>query len=562
MDPPRAAPTTAAGESILNWNSPLVIDQKFFTVRGNYLDDQFFFDGALGKDTLIVYDGDLTYGVMQTAIVITGVIPSQLTVNGSQISLTSSVLTDTFAPTTAATYVDGRTVSLVYNEDIDSSQLPPSSAYTVNVGGASRAISSMAVSGDRVTLTLASAVLSTDVVTVGYTDPTSGNDINAIQDLAGNDLATSSGQVIRNITEATGPVAAELHGMSYFWKSDSTGKHVLLKDVNINVLGGSQPVEGPNAPIQLKINSWDATGRLTLDIIAHSTAGFDSYQANISFGGVQNASFVSKLTSGLNEQATSANGISIAGIGITGTVGGDLTIGTLTLETGSNSSARFGVEVGSLVAKDFIEKASTPFGNTVAHVVTGPDGKYSISPIDPGTYKLEVSKSGSGLASAINVTDAQAALRLAVGGNPNPVGATGTATKISPFQFMAADVNADGKVNVMDAQAILKLAVAANLTFTPEWMFVEDTRVLNLDRKNAAWDHSINSRCRRHSANLIGVIKGDVNGSGQRLPAASMSRISPPATSRRRLPPWPRLPPPSWPPVLSLVWLPQPKPHS
>jgi hypothetical protein len=186
----------------------------------------------------------------------------------------------------------------------------------------------------------------------------------------------------------------------------------------------------------------------------------------------------------------------------------------LTLETGSSTSARFGVEAGSLVAKDFIEKASTPFGNTVAHVVTGTDGKYSISPIDPGTYKLDVSKSGSGLASAINVTDAQAALRLAVGGNPNPVGATGTATKISPFQFMAADVNADGKVNVMDAQAILKLAVAANQTFTPEWMFVEDTRVLNLDRKNAAWDHSINVPVTGDTAaNLIGVIKGDVNGS-------------------------------------------------
>ena len=157
------------------------------------------------------------------------------------------------------------------------------------------------------------------------------------------------------ITVTDVPENASLHGMSYFWKADSTGKHVLLKDVNINALGGSQPAEGPNAPIQLKINSWDASGRLTLDIIAHSTAGFDSYQANISFGGAQNASFVSKLTSGLNEQATSANGISIAGIGITGTVGGDLTIGTLTLETGSSTSARFGVEAGSLVAPDLHE---------------------------------------------------------------------------------------------------------------------------------------------------------------------------------------------------------------
>ena len=211
----------------------LVADQKYFTVRGNFATGGFTVDTVAGKDTLVVYDGDPTAAVLQTAIVITGVIPTQLTQSGSSLSLNSSISIDNFQPTSPTTYVDGKTISLIYNEDLDSSHGPLSGAFSVNVGGAARAVSSVVVTGDHVNLTLASAVTQTDVVTLAYTDPTSGNDFNAIQDLAGNDAASIISQTIRNVTVPAAP-AGSLHGITYFWKADANGKHALLSGVTVS----------------------------------------------------------------------------------------------------------------------------------------------------------------------------------------------------------------------------------------------------------------------------------------------------------------------------------------
>ena len=60
-------------------------DQSYFVVRGNYDANSktFTVNTSTGSDTLIVWDGDPTGGVTQTAIVLDNVIPSQLDrVNG------------------------------------------------------------------------------------------------------------------------------------------------------------------------------------------------------------------------------------------------------------------------------------------------------------------------------------------------------------------------------------------------------------------------------------------------------------------------------------------------
>jgi Putative flagellar system-associated repeat/RTX calcium-binding nonapeptide repeat (4 copies) len=62
----------------------------------------------------------------------------------------------------------------------------------------------MAVNGSSVSLTLGAAVASGEVVNVGYTDPTSGNDLSAIQDPSGNDLSSFSGVFASNTT-TSGP---------------------------------------------------------------------------------------------------------------------------------------------------------------------------------------------------------------------------------------------------------------------------------------------------------------------------------------------------------------------
>ncbi|MCT9980866.1 hypothetical protein M2R48_21340, partial [Acinetobacter sp. I-MWF] len=52
------------------------------------------------------------------------------------------------------------------------------------------AVTGVTVNGSTVVLTLGTPVTAGQAVQVGYTDPTTANDPNAIQDAAGNDAAT------------------------------------------------------------------------------------------------------------------------------------------------------------------------------------------------------------------------------------------------------------------------------------------------------------------------------------------------------------------------------------
>ncbi|MDO8263423.1 MAG: hypothetical protein Q7T21_09360, partial [Gallionella sp.] len=64
--------------SIAAPTSGLAIDQSYFTVQGDYLAGTFTVNTVSGIDTMVVYDGDSTAGVTQTAMVLSGVTLSQL----------------------------------------------------------------------------------------------------------------------------------------------------------------------------------------------------------------------------------------------------------------------------------------------------------------------------------------------------------------------------------------------------------------------------------------------------------------------------------------------------
>ncbi len=67
----------------------LVTDQHYFLAHGNYAAGAFTVDNtASGLDTLVVYDGDATGGVLQHAIVLSGIDPSLLTTATGLIYLT------------------------------------------------------------------------------------------------------------------------------------------------------------------------------------------------------------------------------------------------------------------------------------------------------------------------------------------------------------------------------------------------------------------------------------------------------------------------------------------
>ncbi|HUM98946.1 MAG TPA: DUF3616 domain-containing protein [Halothiobacillus sp.] len=112
--------------------------------------------------------------------------------------------TDTTAPMIQSSSVNGTSLSLVYNETLDSAHPAPVSAFRVSIDGAITASpTTVAVIAKTVTLTLAQPIICGNTVTVSYTDPSAANDTNATQDLAGNDAVSFAQRAVTNDTTAS-----------------------------------------------------------------------------------------------------------------------------------------------------------------------------------------------------------------------------------------------------------------------------------------------------------------------------------------------------------------------
>lgn len=126
----------------------------------------------------------------------TNVVSESLTTTNIDTFLSGSGA-DATAPILVSATVSDATLVLLYNEALDTQNPASSGSFTVKVGGQTVALAAnnpVTVDGDRkvVTLKLASAVAQGSTVTVSYADPTTGNDVKATQDKAGNDAASFS----------------------------------------------------------------------------------------------------------------------------------------------------------------------------------------------------------------------------------------------------------------------------------------------------------------------------------------------------------------------------------
>ena len=106
-------------------------------------------------------------------------------------------------------------------------------------------------------------------------------------------------------------------------------------------------------------------------------------------------------------------------------------------------------------------------------------GSFSIIPESNGTNHLTASKpiTDAEIGSVISSADALAALKIAVGINPNndPDGlGPMEALAVSPYQYIASDMNGDGRVTSLDALAILKSAVNLGTADPRRWGFVSE----------------------------------------------------------------------------------------
>ena len=119
--------------------------------------------------------------------------------NGGSVSdaFDITVAADTTPPTLTRAYIevtDALIIELRFSEDLQLSNPPAVSAFTVTVDGSAATVSSVLVPGsilpqNELWLQLSTAIRQGQAVVVIYTDPTAGDDANAIQDTAGNDAA-------------------------------------------------------------------------------------------------------------------------------------------------------------------------------------------------------------------------------------------------------------------------------------------------------------------------------------------------------------------------------------
>ena len=105
------------------------------------------------------------------------------------------------APELSRARVDGDVLTLTFDAALDSSSAPTASAFSATVDGAARGVPEVSMSASTVTLTLASAVVSGETVTVGYTAQTGAN-AHPLRDVAGNPVAGFDDEAVTNDTRS------------------------------------------------------------------------------------------------------------------------------------------------------------------------------------------------------------------------------------------------------------------------------------------------------------------------------------------------------------------------
>ena len=134
---------------------------------------------------------------------------------------------DTKAPALSSATVTGSTLTLTYDEALDGTSVPASSAFAVKAGPSGSLAAALAdtmpvaVSGRTVILTLAAAVSMTDVVQVSYTAPESGKLQDAVGNAAGN---LSARTVINNTSPPPPPPGTFGRQTEYTWNAYTSAK--------------------------------------------------------------------------------------------------------------------------------------------------------------------------------------------------------------------------------------------------------------------------------------------------------------------------------------------------
>ena len=192
------------------------------------------------------------------------------------VKLVSGTTADTTAPAFASAAANGASLVITFDEDLAAAASLSNSAFTVKktASGGSEATVALSttvapvISGTTVTLTLGTALVSTDgSVKVTYTKPTTGS-ANKLVDAAGNETATFTDQTVTNNTPAV-TVTGVL--VSTIGQSDISSSTVGPSDWAVRFSTGSNPAT--LSSIEIKLQTTTDTGTPTAKVFTGSESG-------------------------------------------------------------------------------------------------------------------------------------------------------------------------------------------------------------------------------------------------------------------------------------------------
>ncbi|MEI7934566.1 MAG: Ig-like domain-containing protein, partial [Chlorobiaceae bacterium] len=328
----------------------------------------------------------------------------------------------------------------------------------------------------------------------------------AIKDVAGNAYTGISDATTLDFTTIVNP-AHDLTENVTFWKTGAA-----ISDVATTIT--SVPTGGTH-PIALKNIHIAADGSHVVEVWAttpNSTTGSMELEFALPTGSSATWQSAANLpvgwTSAANTVATSGH-LLVGGMSANPLAEGQVKLGTLTITMPTNPDNLELLLVGGQLGDNDIEG----FGISSISSNTGSGNEYIYHSLNDGNYNLAVDKlAGAREASAVHANDALAALKMSVAINPNSDG-----SGVLPYQFLAADINQDGRVRANDAFNILKMAVGLDTAPEDKWIFVSEDEALAATMSRTAVDWSVADINVLHNADtqlhLIGIVKGDVDGS-------------------------------------------------
>ena len=205
------------------------------------------------------------------------------------LDLSSDISLDVCIPALVTAAVDGDTVTLTYDEDLDVDSLPSVGDFTVTVGGSPVTIDSILIEDEFVYLTLANPVVYGNAVAISYVVPAT----NPTQDPTGNDALAFSDTVVTNNTRSCGiidvgttPYSSTLVG-NYLYVINSGEDSVSVVDTLTNLVTdtisvGSYPLFSVAVDTDLYVFNYIGGTASIIDTTTNTVTSTETFSGGVS----------------------------------------------------------------------------------------------------------------------------------------------------------------------------------------------------------------------------------------------------------------------------------------